>query len=93
MIVRKKPIDIEALTFDEFSKEVKPKITNTGNRFPVAMIFRDHEITKQAENLYTIKTLEGQHNMTPGDVLMIGIKGEIYPCKIDIFNESYDIVG
>lgn len=28
---------------------------------------------------------------TPEDVLITGVKGEIYPCKIDIFNSTYEV--
>ncbi len=37
-------------------------------------------------------TLEGVHRITWGDYIIRGIKGEIYPCKPDIFVESYESV-
>lgn len=36
-----------------------------------------------------IKTLEGEMTASPGDYIIKGIKGEIYPCKPDIFEASY----
>ena len=39
-----------------------------------------------------IKTLEGDHLASPGDYIIQGIKGEIYPCKPDIFEATYDQV-
>lgn len=39
-----------------------------------------------------IGTREGSHIASPGDYIMRGIKGEIYPCKPDIFAESYRVV-
>jgi hypothetical protein len=39
-----------------------------------------------------IKTLEGLMMTRPGDYIIKGIKGEIYPCKPDIFESSYDEV-
>ncbi len=37
-----------------------------------------------------INTLEGTHRYDPGkDVLIRGIKGELYPCKRDIFEATY----
>lgn len=39
-----------------------------------------------------IKTLEGWHQVTPGDWIITGVKGEVYPCKPDIFNMTYDKV-
>ncbi len=37
-----------------------------------------------------IKTLEGGHIVCPGDWIIVGIKGEKYPCKPDIFEMTYD---
>jgi hypothetical protein len=39
-----------------------------------------------------IKTLEGKFKISHGDYIIKGIKGELYPCKADIFEESYDPV-
>ena len=39
-----------------------------------------------------IKTLEGNHKATAGDFIIKGVKGEFYPCKPDIFEQTYDIV-
>ena len=39
-----------------------------------------------------IKTLEGNHLASPGDYIIRGIKGEIYPCKPDIFEATYESV-
>lgn len=36
-----------------------------------------------------IKTLEGDLRVREGDYIIKGIKGEIYPCRNDIFEESY----
>lgn len=37
-----------------------------------------------------IKTLEGEMKATPGDWIIRGIKGELYPCKPDIFEATYE---
>ena len=34
--------------------------------------------------------LEGAHEVTFGDWIIQGIKGEIYPCKPDIFEATYE---
>lgn len=39
-----------------------------------------------------IDTLEGGHNVCPGDWIITGVKGEHYPCKPDIFEQTYDEV-
>ena len=37
-----------------------------------------------------IKTLEGVMRAGPGDWIIRGVKGEIYPCKSDIFEITYE---
>jgi hypothetical protein len=37
-----------------------------------------------------IQTLEGLMTATVGDYIIKGIKGEFYPCKEDIFLETYN---
>ena len=39
-----------------------------------------------------IKTLEGVMSYKKGGAIIIGIKGEKYPCKRDIFDQTYSIV-
>lgn len=40
-----------------------------------------------------IDTLEGGHKVCPGDWIITGVQGERYPCKPDIFAETYDEVS
>jgi len=39
-----------------------------------------------------IRTLEGIHAVTCGDWIIRGVKGEIYPCKPDVFAMTYEAV-
>ena len=39
-----------------------------------------------------VPTLEGLALASPGDWIIQGIKGELYPCKPDIFEETYEAV-
>ena len=39
-----------------------------------------------------INTLEGVMRAEPGDYIIQGIAGEIYPCKPDIFAKTYELV-
>lgn len=38
-----------------------------------------------------IKTLEGAHHASVGDYIIQGVNGEIYPCKPDIFEKTYEL--
>lgn len=37
-----------------------------------------------------IDTMEGGHIVCPGDWIITGVKGERYPCKPDIFAQTYE---
>ena len=39
-----------------------------------------------------ISTLEGVHEVSPGDWVIRGVKGEYYACKPDIFKLTYEKV-
>jgi len=39
-----------------------------------------------------IHTLEGDMAANPGDWIIQGVKGEIYPCKPNIFEATYELV-
>jgi hypothetical protein len=44
---------------------------------------------------FGIRTLENtgiRHEVTPGDWIITGIRGEVYPCKPDIFAATYEPV-
>lgn len=40
----------------------------------------------------SINTLEGDHLALPGDWIIRGVQDEIYPCKPDIFEATYEPV-
>jgi len=89
---RKKPVVIEAITFNELIKHGWDNDANIVNGMPWSWNYNGHPITHENNECYLIPTLEGTHNMTPDDMLITGIQGEIYPCKIDIFNKTYEKV-
>ncbi len=39
-----------------------------------------------------VHTLEGRLNISHGDWIITGVKGERYPCKPDIFEATYELV-
>ena len=89
---RKKPVEIEAITFDEFVEYGKNNGANIVKGMPWSFEYNGHAVTHENDDCYLIPTLEGTHNMTPKDMLITGVSGEIYPCKIDIFLKTYDKV-
>ena len=98
----KKPVEISFMTFDEVINEYK-SWKNTPNHWkerakeygttPNVYKFY-HRLGIQDDNTMNVRTLESDNQkFTKEDVLIIGVRGEIYPCKIDIFKETYDYEG
>lgn len=44
----------------------------------------------QTDEEVEIKTLEGVMKANKGDYIIKGVQGELYPCKPDIFYETYE---
>ena len=42
---------------------------------------------------FMIRTLEGDMRATYGDYIIKGVQGEFYPCRDDIFEDTYERVG
>ncbi len=72
---RKKPVEIQAEQF----------IENSNDGWPLG-VYKD----SNSPTGFMIDTLEGSHQVTEGDYIITGVKGEKYPCKEDIFNLTYD---
>lgn len=41
------------------------------------------------EEAETIETWEGELRAKPGDYIIEGVAGELYPCKPDVFKQTY----
>ena len=52
------------------------------------LIVEAYQIDREA----IIPTLEGNLIASPGVYIIRGIDGEYYPCKPDIFNETYELL-
>ena len=46
----------------------------------------------QMEKEFEVKTLEGVLKGKAGDYLIEGVRGELYPCDKEIFEETYEEV-
>ena len=94
----KKPVEIEAILhtqmdhddtgpFPVFQTDPTGWLTDAMERPDGA----DGEVFWDDDGL-KIRTLEGVHLARPGDWILRGVQGEIYPCKPDIFAATYDVV-
>lgn len=91
-LFRKKPVVIEAITFAQLVQHGRDSGANIVNGMPWSFTYAGHAISHENDERYLIPTLEGTMNMTPGDMLITGVQGEIYPCKADIFAATYEEV-
>lgn len=81
MKFRKKPVVIEAVLWNGTQvSEVTEWISDALHNDTI-MRFGDKVV---------IKTLEGNMIADPGDYIIKGVKGELYPCKPDIFEQTYE---
>ncbi len=82
---RKKPVVIEAVQWHQHGDHpsVKPATMSQAAGLPGIINW---------EACGWIQTLEGGHVVSPGDWIIRGVKGELYPCKPDIFAATYEAV-
>lgn len=87
-IYRKKPIEIEArLLTPDTSSDIVAWMRE--HNVPVSLW--SHSSMNVVAGLL-IPTLEGNLEASYGDYIIKGIAGEFYPCKPEIFVNSYDEV-
>lgn len=89
---RKKAVIIQAFTFDESIDYGRHATNAVAPAMPWSFKFFGHPITHENDKCYIIPTLEGSQYFTPDDMLIVGVKNEIYPCKRDIFELTYEAV-
>ena len=75
---KKKPVVIEAIQYTKLNKDKLIKFLGLSKE-------------NNLEELI-ISTLEGDMKASYGDYIIKGVKGEFYPCKPDIFKETYEEV-
>ena len=84
MKFRKKPVIIDAWQWDGRTQR---------ERRPVwlqADLIEAGGGMESGQAVLHIPTLEGVMSAQPGDWIIRGVKGEIYPCKPDIFAATYE---
>ena len=73
---QKKPIIVDYIQFD-------------GDNYEECKLFIEGNFDNTV-NYPNIKTLEGIMRVSKHDFIIKGVKGEFYPCKPDIFYQTYD---
>lgn len=90
---RKKPVEIEAVQFNKDMYEDFESLPDWFRNASRSGKIVYHGGIGEGNECLTIDTLEGIMTADVNDWIILGIKGEIYPCKPDIFAGSYDKVG
>jgi len=80
---RKKPVIIQALQWDGSKEAFETLLKYSGER--------EITIASDDKDILCIKTLEGVMVAKKGDWIIKGVKGELYPCRNDIFQVTYEI--
>jgi len=105
MKFRKKPVVIDAVRWNapsngkvSLARECRdhPSVRGTGYMEVFSLLGTSGCSTSEPYwswgVLGVIDTLEGKHIVTPGDWIITGVSGEVYPCKPDIFVATYEAV-
>jgi hypothetical protein len=89
MYFRKKPVVIEAVPAAQLIHGATKDWQNLPDWFVAA--YDAGGVLIRSEGI-DIKTLEGTMTADRADIVIRGVKGELYPCKPDIFAATYDPV-
>ena len=91
MRYKKKPLVVEAI---QFIPDNYDEVCDFTNSTPIKVNERaiptpDGGWTHTFDGII-IKTLEGDMLASVGDYIIKGVKGEFYPCKPDVFEQTYE---
>jgi len=92
MKFRKKPVVVEVIKWDG-SQEGFLGVLDWANKLAgahLSFVFWETNLNKDPK--IKIRTLEGDMFASEGDWIIRGVKGEFYPCKPDIFEQTYEKV-
>lgn len=84
---RKKPVVIEAVQWTENNIEEIEEFMGE------KIVIESELVGDSEQDNLIIPTLEGEHKAIPTDWIIKGIKNEFYPCKLDIFEATYEEVN
>lgn len=87
MKYRKRPIVVEAFQWDAKGDTWPEWLAAAGRKRPSTV-----GSFNCMNGTATIHTLEGQMDVAPGDYIIQGVQGELYPCKPDVFEATYEVV-
>lgn len=93
MKYRKKPVVIEAFQFKRRLDESPDWYLDALSDNTVVTCNQGKFNDPSRPCFADIETLEGVMRANENDYIIRGINGELYPCKPDIFEKTYEVVG
>lgn len=87
-IFRKKPVTIAAIQWTGNNTEEVKAFFGEDAKKCYGLFLKDEP---EKGNLI-IETLEGNFIASPNDFIIRSAKGEYYPCKPDIFEQTYEVI-
>jgi hypothetical protein len=84
---RKPPVEIQAIQFTGETGNVAEILAEVGEGSAYV-----HDWYASGDDHMVIDTLEGKMIANLGDWIIKGVQGEFYPCKPDIFEQTYEAV-
>lgn len=90
MKYRKKPVVIEAIQWTGNTTEIKEFCGNNCSYNVEDSVWKVGKGIPREELI--IHTLEGDMKASRNDYIIKGINGELYPCKPDIFEKTYEMI-
>lgn len=93
MKARKKPVIVECIQWTgDNLQEIRDFVGDYLFELKTQTINLKKQEVKERTTGIKIKTLEGNHLCNIGDYIIKGVQGEFYPCKPDIFKETYEVL-
>ena len=89
---RKRPVEIEAF-------QMTPDRRESSDGWPGWLLTAWATPCEQPGSFFALSgamlltTLEGVMAVSPGDWIIRGVKGELYPCRADIFELTYEVAA
>lgn len=91
MRYRKKPVEIEAIKWNGANIEECKQFTHDKAEYIYHDAAYKAGVAPPSIEII-IHTLEGDMRVSVGDYIIKGVDGELYPCKPDIFQKTYEEV-
>ncbi len=85
---RKKPVEVEAFKIGMHTMRDRDYPRWFADAIASGEVFQKRNPDCQVE--CTIRTPEGDMDASLGGYVIKGVKGELYPCKPDIFGRTYE---